>query len=149
MSFVNPQNSSRPNDKSSPYGEVISKINNDGVCPFCPENLKLYHKNPILKEGDFWLVTENMYPYKNAKYHFLLIYKKHIEDIAGIETEGWLELKNILNNINTDYEIKGGSFFFRFGETKYTGATVSHLHSHLISRNLDSDSDEPILARLG
>ena len=49
--FVNLDNTAhRPTDT---YGNVISQIQKDGVCPFCPESLAKYHKNPILKEGKF------------------------------------------------------------------------------------------------
>jgi len=73
--FVNIDNTKRP-EGAGKYGNVISQIQKDGVCPFCPEQLKNYHKNPIIEETESWLVTNNMYPYKNAKHHILFIHKK-------------------------------------------------------------------------
>ena len=40
---------------------------------------------------------------------------------------------------NKKLNIEGGTFLMRFGESKYTGASVSHLHCNL----LQSDPDHP------
>lgn len=146
---VNPHNSNRPDNNDTTYNKVISKIDQDGVCPFCQEHINKYHKNPILHEGRFWILTDNMYPYKNTKNHFLLIHKNHIENFSEITTDSWLELQDICKLEISNRKIAGGSFFMRFGDTKYTGATVNHLHAHIVSRDLDTKSKDPILARLG
>ena len=146
---VNPYNSNRPDNNDTTYSKVISKINKDGVCPFCREHISKYHKNPILYEGKFWILTDNMYPYQNTKYHFLLIHKDHIENFSEITTDSWLELQDICKLEINNRKIAGGSFFMRFGDTQYTGATVSHLHAHIVSRDLNTNSKNPILARLG
>jgi len=35
------------------------------------------------------------------------------------------------------WKIRGGGVAMRFGKTDYTGASVSHLHFHIISPELD------------
>jgi ATP adenylyltransferase len=144
--FVNFDNTKhRPDGK---YANVIAKIKEDGVCPFCPERLAKYHKNPILKEGTFWLLTDNMYPYDGAKYHELLIHKVHITSLDKIAPEAWLELKSLVDWFIAEKKIPGGALLMRFGDTAYTGASVTHLHANLISSSGDADR-KPILARIG
>ena len=145
--FVNLNNASRPNDKSDVYKKTIEKIKDNNVCPFCPENLPQYHKNPIILENSNWLATDNMFPYKGASLHILLIHKKHITSVNEIGKNSWQDLYKIINLLLEEKKIKGGSFFFRFGDSEITGATVNHLHAHIISSK--KDNKEPILARVG
>lgn len=144
--FVNRQNTThRPSGK---YTNVIEGIQKDGVCPFCPEQLKKYHKKPIIIESKHWLVTENMYPYEGASHHLLLIHKNHIENFSEITKDAWQDLQKIVNQITETKSILGATFLMRFGETAYTGASVSHLHAQLVSGNED-ESSPPILTRVG
>jgi diadenosine tetraphosphate (Ap4A) HIT family hydrolase len=145
--FVNFDNTAhRP---EGTYGKVISGIKEDGVCPFCPENLLKYHKNPILKEGVYWLFTKNMYPYEGAKYHILIIHKKHIGKFEEIAPEAWDEIRSLIGSFMKEENIPGGTFVMRFGDTDYTGATVSHLHANLISPDTEDKNRKPIIARVG
>ncbi len=145
--FVNIGNTKRPDKSGAVYHDVIRKITKDKVCPFCKENLHKYHKHPIIEENNNWLATKNMYPYKGTKNHFLLIHKKHITRIEDMSKNGWLDLNSIIKSMTRKYNIKGGTFFIRFGETSITGASVEHLHAHLVSTK--KNNKEPVLARIG
>jgi ATP adenylyltransferase len=145
-SFVNPENTKhRP---SGTYSKVINQIGKDGVCPFCPEHLARYHPNPILHEGEHWLYTNNAYPYQGSVHHFLLIHKAHIEAFSEITPTAWLELQGLINAITEKHRIKGGALVCRFGETKYTGASVTHLHLQIIVGSGVTGA-EPVLMRVG
>ncbi len=145
--FVNFENTTHRPGKV--YGKVIDDIKKDGVCPFCPENLLKYHKNPILKDGAYWLLTNNMYPYEAAKYHVLIIHKKHIESMAEISSEAWAEVKVLTEAFAKENNIPGGTFIMRFGDTRYTGATVRHLHAGFVSPYGEDKNCKPIIARIG
>ena len=145
--FVNIDNTTHRPDKE--YSGVIDAIQKDGVCPFCPEYLKTYHKNPILKEGTYWLLTENMYPYEGAKYHILIIHKKHIEKLEEVSSEAWVELKALVDGFLKEKSIPGGTLVMRFGDTAYTGASVSHLHLNIVSADGEDKERKPIVARVG
>lgn len=144
---VNLSNAGRPGDDT--YRKVIEQIQSDAVCPFCPNQLTKYHKNPIIKEGALWTLTTNMYPYKNAKYHFLLILKSHKTDTKELSKEEWSELHEHINWLTETNNIPGGSFMMRCGDTSMTGASVTHLHAHLITPDFNNPEREPIMARLG
>jgi ATP adenylyltransferase len=130
------------------YGQTIKQIMRDGVCPFCPEHLAKYHQNPTLKEGRYWLLTKNMYPYIGAAHHYLLIHKKHIQGFDELTDAAWSELKEVTSWVLKERKIKGGALLMRFGDTKHTGASVTHLHAQLVSGTGDKDAD-PVLARVG
>lgn len=133
---------------------LMKKIEADEVCPFCPENIKKYHPKPILKKGKYWFVTENMNPYNGTKLHLLFIYKDHIADISQLNSLHMAELMDLAKEfwISDDYiKLSGGGLFMRFGDSDNTGATVSHLHAHMIAgeASLDDQNIEPLKVRLG
>jgi len=118
------------------YEQVISKIEMEDKCPFCLDNFK-YHKNPILKRNGSWFITENSWPYKNAKYHFLLINRKHKETLGELNKKDWETMRSLANWAVKKYNLPGGALMLRFGDTDYTGATVCHIHAHIICPKLD------------
>jgi len=103
-----------------------------GICPFCPKYLEKYHDHPIEKQGKFWVITKNDYPYEGSKYHYLFISKKHIEHIEELEPKAFAELASLAKWLSKKHNLLGGSFFMRFGNPKYSSASVTHLHAHLI-----------------
>jgi len=144
--FVNPANAANRPDGT--YGKAVEAIKNDGVCPFCPENLPKYHKKPILKEGKFWLLTDNMYPYEGSKFHEVLIHKAHITTLAEVSADAWVELKTLVEEFAKEKNIQGGTFVMRFGDTAYTGASVAHLHANFVS-STGEKGRKAIVARIG
>ena len=144
-SFVNPKNAGARGG----YDQVLKKISRDGICPFCPQNLARYHTKPILKTGRHWILTDNMYPYPDARHHLLLIHKKHIESVADMTPQAWYEsLKMVLAEIKKR-AIMGGTFYIRFGDTAYTGASVRHLHANLISYDINKKTASRFLCGWG
>lgn len=144
--FVNLKNAFRPNSK---YKDVIHKIQQASVCPFCPRHLKQYHKKPIIKAGRHWILTDNMYPYPGAHHHLLLVHKKHMENLSTITPAAWRELHTLAAYIVKKREIKGAAFVMRFGDTSYTGASVSHLHANIIAGPGAAKKHNPIMFRVG
>lgn len=147
--FVDTQNpKARPTKE---YAKVIDKIAQDGVCPFCPEQISKYHKRP-LEEKVYWTITDNMYPYKPSKHHRLIIHRTHITHISEVLPPAWHELIEIFTKEVADKKITGGTLIMRFGETKFTGASVTHLHAHVIQSDPDDPSYDPakgLIMRIG
>lgn len=119
---------------------VMDEIKKQGHCPFCRENLEKYHKNPIIKEGKFWVLTENQWPYEKIKHQLLAIYKKHIEHIKDIDPEAGTELFQMFAEESKKRNIPGGGVALRFGsnpEQGNYGSSVLHIHAHLIEPDLE------------
>lgn len=118
--------------------KVMEEIRDQGHCPFCPENLPKYHKSPILKEGKFWLLTENQWPYDKIKHQMLAIYKTHIEHITEMDPEAGRELIEIFAEEALKRKMAGGGVAIRFGSSAdgNYGSSVLHIHAHLIEPDL-------------
>lgn len=132
--------------RSQAYVEILTKINEDAVCPFCPEHLENYHKPPILKRGTYWTVTPNMYPYENTAHQFLFIVNEHITDSKNLTSDMWAELHTLIQWVITEYKITSGTLIMRSGDMSKTGATVFHLHAQFV---VAEDPTKPVLARVG
>jgi len=134
--------------KSKGYKKILDEIKNEGVCPFCPENFK-WHTNPILKEYGGWLITKNFRPYKNSQFHFLIVKKTHKEQLVDLKSGDWKAINNLAVWAIEKYNIKGGALAMRFGNTGYTGATVCHIHAHLIVPKVVKGKTMPVEFPIG
>jgi ATP adenylyltransferase len=103
------------------------------MCPFCREHFEENHREPILREGKYWLVTKNDYPYEGTKNHVLLVYKKHVSSLEEVSDESMVELLHHFKWVRKKLKLVGGTFALRFGDIHYNGATITHLHAHIIS----------------
>lgn len=132
--------------RSEEYKNILTQIQKDAVCPFCTEHLKKYHKNPILKESDFWIVTTNMYPYENTSHHILFIVRRHIINTKDLTKEEWSELQTLTQWVMDELNITNGTFMLRSGDMSKTGASVKHLHAQFV---VGSDPHKPVITRVG
>ena len=138
------------NARTEEQKNLMAQIEADGVCPFCAEHFKKYHPKPILKETDYWFLTTNMSPYEGTKHHFLFVYKpSHTNKIEEVTSEAAQDLFTLVDWATKEYSVEGGSFFMRFGDTRYTGGSVEHLHAQLIAGQQQGDDTEPIRVKLG
>ena len=118
--------------------KVMEKIEKADHCPFCRENLEKYHKNPILKEGKFWILTDNQWPYEKIKHQLLAIYKTHIEHLSEMNPAAGAELVEMFAEETRKRNIPGGGVAVRFGRSEEGnyGSSVFHLHAHLVEPDL-------------
>lgn len=107
-------------------------IRQRGHCPFCPENLKLYHDNPILQDLAYWVVTTSDYPYPGTDAHFLLILKAHRQTIGSLTQPEQEEYFSIIKGLESEGKFQGGGICARSGDSLLSGASVKHLHFHVI-----------------
>ncbi len=137
------------NARTEEQRELMAQIAADGVCPFCKEYFTTYHPKPILKETDYWFVTENMSPYEGTTTHLIFVYKPtHITNLKDLESEAEHDLFVLVRWATDTYAIQGGSFFMRFGDTRYNGSSVEHLHAHLLTGIAEGDTTEGIKVKL-
>lgn len=128
---------------------VMQRIADNQECPFCLENLKKYHQRPILKEGEFWVLTENAWPYENTRVHLLAITKTHVEKLTELPKGAGDELMQLCAWAEQEYQVKGGGVSMRFGDTNYSAGTVYHLHAQFIVPDIDKEGFQPVRIKLG
>ena len=137
------------NSREEEQKQVMENIISAGHCPFCEENIRKYHKQPILKEGRYWIVTDNQWPYKNTKVHLLIIYKEHATDLSGLDPESGKELLEFVTWAEKEYQIPGGGWAMRFGDTNYSAGTVNHIHVQFIQPDISLSEFKPVRIKLG
>lgn len=137
------------NAREDDQRDVMRKIIEQGHCPFCMENLRLYHKQPILKETKHWILTKNQWPYKNTRLHFLIILKTHAEHLQELTPEMGAELFEIVAWTEKEFDIPGGGFAIRFGDTDYSAGTVNHIHAQFIVPEINNPDFEPTRFKIG
>jgi len=129
--FVNLKNA-----RKGEYRKVIEKIILTGKCPFCKEDFK-YHTKPVFKQKNGWFLTENSWPYKDSRRHLIILGDKHKENFFELTKKDLETVAFLANWAIKEYKIKGGALAIRFGDTDFTGASVSHIHFHLISPKIN------------
>ena len=127
----------------------MERIRKEGICPFCPEHLKANHRAPIEWKGRHWAITKNDYPYAGTALHYLAISTSHMTKIAQISDEAFAELGRHMKRISKRNRLPGGVLVMRFGDTKRTGATIEHVHAHLIAGGPLSPKAEKIKVTVG
>jgi diadenosine tetraphosphate (Ap4A) HIT family hydrolase len=132
--------------KSGFYKRVLTEVGGAKVCPLC--TLK-WHTNPILKTVGAWFITKTFQPYPNTTLHFLIIGKRHKESLSELSPRDWKEISGLQKWAIKKYHIKGGGIAMRFGDTAHTGATVAHLHMHLIVPKLRRGRAVPVMFPFG
>ncbi|MFA4846551.1 MAG: HIT domain-containing protein, partial [Patescibacteria group bacterium] len=107
------------------------------------------HRRPILYKSKYWLVTANSWSYSGSQFHILFIARKHIEKTEDMSSMMWNDLRKLHRKFVKKNKIKGATLMIRSGDTKITGASVNHLHAHLIVGGPRTDTAEPIKALVG
>lgn len=101
-----------------------------GICPFCPP----YNwKYPAIKEGKYWILKPNDFPYKHTSHHLVLLLKEHgnENDVAPVNAEAWAEFGEMVQWAIKEYNLPGGGIVIRFGHPDYNASTIRHLHAHI------------------
>ncbi len=137
------------NTREKEQVEVMEQIIETGECPFCLENLKKYHRTPIIKETDHWIFTRNAWPYDNTREHFLVILKTHKESLSELSPEEGADYFALVGWAEKEFEIPGGGLAMRFGDTNYSAGTVKHLHAQLIVPDVGKPGFQPTRFKIG
>ncbi len=107
---------------------------------------------PVAKQGQYWHIRQNRWPYENTRIHLLIIHNEHAEKLYEITPEAAKELFELVQWAEKEYQIAGGAIGLRFGDIRSNGATVNHLHAHLISASIvkrDDPQYQPVRFRVG
>lgn len=125
--------------RSDEYEADLKEIAELGVCPLCPENFN-WHKEPILNRQGDWLITRSSHPYQGTLHHFLIIGDQHKENFADLTEDDFRNIQLLVNWTVEEFNLPGGALCMRFGDTSHTGATVKHIHAHLIVPKVEKDT---------
>lgn len=132
--------------------EYMREIMADGVCPFCPEQIKhKYNKEPIIKETKYWILSKNHWPYAHTQLHLIAFYKEHAENLVDLDPRAGQDLFELMQWVDKQYDLPGGAIAMRFGDTDYSASSVVHVHVHIIVPNVKDPNylDQPVRFKIG
>ena len=118
------------NAKNETYRKQLADAEEREICPLCEEVIRK-RSQVIHVQNEYWIVTENIYPH-NAVLHLLLVSVRHIEEIGELAPTEWQSFGGIVQELARKFNILGAALALRFGDTSRTGATIRHIHAHLI-----------------
>lgn len=127
------------NTRTDEQRSVYEAIEKEGVDPFEIIYFKRNHPHPILFENEYWMLTKNAFPYAGMSLHLLLVHKPFITSIEEITLEGWEDFRSLIQFATSEFQLNSGAFFMRFGDTKGTGGTITHLHAHIMVSDREPD----------
>ncbi|NCO12208.1 MAG: hypothetical protein COZ34_03525 [Candidatus Pacebacteria bacterium CG_4_10_14_3_um_filter_34_15] len=137
------------NAREDEQKQVMEEIIKAGHCPFCQENFKLYNSQTSLRDGKYWFMIKNRWPYKNTKVHLIAIYKQHATNLDDIDSESGKELLDFLKWAEKEYDVPGGGWSMRFGDTDYSAGTVNHIHVQFIQPDINAPEYKPVKIKIG
>lgn len=122
--------------------KVMKTAQEKGICPFCPDHFSESELRPVIKQGEYWHLRKNRWPYKNTQIHLLAIHNTHVEKLSEISPEAAKELFELAKWAEDEYQIVGGGIGLRFGDIQINGGTVLHLHAHIIAADITDKNDQ-------
>ena len=128
---------------------IMQTILDRGESPFLPENLSKYHPHPIIKQGKYWYITQNQWPYLHTRHHYLIISNQYWTKLEEVTPEAASEAFAFAQWLAQELHVSGGALCFRFGDTNYSGGTVDHLHWQFIVPDVDDADYERVRFAIG
>lgn len=100
------------------------------ACLFCPEHLGA--NQPVLHQTAHWAVTANEFPYAGTSLHLLLVPYAHVTDLVDLPAEAQADVFTALRWVRDRHGLTHYGLAVRCGDCAYTGATIRHVHAHVI-----------------
>lgn len=109
-----------------------------GVCLFCPDGLRQHERQQIMFETGHWAVTPNEFPYPGTALHLLLVPHEHAADLLDLTAEAQQDFWTALGLVRERYRLRYYGLGVRNGECLFTGATIRHVHAHVLVGDPDA-----------
>ncbi|MBI4385360.1 dihydrofolate reductase [Candidatus Parcubacteria bacterium] len=130
-----------PHARHADQRAVMEELARKDLCNFCPQNRSEGEIRGPIWRGRHWVLVPNRWPYRFTTLHLLAIPERHVVFPNEFTSEEWGELRELLDWAIREHKLEAGSLGMRFGTMHLTGATVEHLHVHLIVA--DPDATKP------
>ena len=134
------------NHRSAEQLAKMLRLEAAGLCLFCPEGLQRYPLQEIEKT-DHWTVTHNEFPYKGTSLHLLVLPHEHANDILDLTPAAQRDFWDTLAKIREQFGLKYYGLGIRNGDCSFTGATIAHVHAHVVVGDIASATEVPVRMR--
>lgn len=122
----------------------MQRLEAAGICLFCPEILREHSRQRVAWETRHWSVTPNEFPYKGTRIHLLVVPHKHVNDMLDLDDESLGDFWNALRLIRERFDLDHYGLGVRNGNCGFTGATIAHVHAHVLVGDETLDPEVPV-----
>jgi ATP adenylyltransferase len=110
----------------------MERLEAAGVCLFCPGELGRHAGAAAFLETEHWTVMPNDFPYAGTSLHLLLLPRAHVSDMLELSPAAQADFFAALAAAREHYGFGHYGLGVRNGDCRYTGATIVHLHAHVV-----------------
>lgn len=132
------------NVRNPDQAEHMLSLEAANECLFCDPDLVRHRKNTLFFESEHWRVVDNAFPYHNTKLHLMLIPTSHVSDMVDLSEEAQLDFWNVLKWCHDNWNLTYYGLGSRNGDFYATGATIAHLHLHLIVGDVHDENHKSV-----
>jgi diadenosine tetraphosphate (Ap4A) HIT family hydrolase len=123
----------------------MQRLEDAGICLFCPDGLRGHSRNAVVHRTAHWSVTPNAFPYPGTRLHLLLVPHQHAGDLLDLDPDARADFWTTLAWVRDSYGLSYYGLGVRNGDCRYTGATITHVHAHVLVG--DPDTQVPVRFR--
>ena len=134
-----------PNARSQDQHDEMVRLEEGGLCLFCPEGLQGSDKI-IYGSNSSWTLTSNDYPYVGTLHHLLLIPTRHVIALEELIADELGTMKDLIWLAKNKFDFDSYGLAVRNGNPAFTGGTIRHLHFHIVVGN--PNAEEPVKVKL-
>ncbi len=124
----------------------MRRLDAAGICLFCPGHLASHPRQRVLFTTRYWTATQNEFPYSGTSLHLLLVPHQHAADLLELDAEGRADFWTALATAVSRYDLSHYGLGVRNGDCRFTGATIRHVHAHLLVAS-QTASEPPVRMR--
>ena len=110
----------------------MERLEAAGVCLFCPEELGRHAGAAGFLQTEHWTVMPNDFPYPGTSLHLMLIPRQHAGDLLDLGAAAQADFFTALAAARAHYGFAHYGLGVRNGDCRYTGATIVHVHAHVV-----------------
>lgn len=118
-----------------------------GICLFCPASLRSHARQRVICETRHWTVTPNAFPYSGTGLHLLVVPHQHVNDMLDLDDEALADFWTALRQVRERYGLDHYGLGVRNGNCSFTGATIAHVHAHVLVGDPSLDPEVPVRMR--
>jgi ATP adenylyltransferase len=118
-----------------------------GICLFCPRSLREHARQRVIIETAHWSVTPNEFPYAGTRLHLLVVPRQHVNDLLDLDEEALSDFWATLRLIREQFDLGHYGLGVRNGNCSFTGATIAHVHAHVLVGDPSLEPEVPVRMR--
>ena len=118
-----------------------------GTCLFCPAELRKHPRQQVIFETEHWAVTPNEFPYRGTRLHLLVVPHQHVNDMVDLGDDALADFWTALRLIRERFDLDHYGLGVRNGNCDFTGATIAHVHAHVLVGDPAAEPEVPVRMR--